>query len=120
MGERTSAGQRLRDDMDAALLRASKELGQPVEQPLEWTEQELVALDAACAAADRGEALQAVFDAEHVGEKRPTVLVKLSSELRALDRQAVDLLAKINPGLGAGVSVRHEQAARARWGAKRG
>lgn len=114
-----TAGALLRLDMDAALQRASDALGQPPDQPLEWTEQEATALDAACTAADRSEVLHAAFELEMAGEKRPSVLVKLSAELRALDRQVVDMLAKVNPGLGPGVSERHQRASRARWGAKR-
>ncbi|MDN4520323.1 hypothetical protein [Mycolicibacterium austroafricanum] len=114
-----TAGARLRLEMDAALQRASEALGQSADQPLEWTEQERVALDAACAAADRAEVLEAAFEAEIGAEGRPSVLVKLSAEVRALDRQAVDLLGKVNPGLGPGISERHQKASRARWGAKR-
>ncbi|MEZ0355496.1 hypothetical protein [Mycobacterium sp. SA01] len=114
-----SAGERLRAEMDAALRRASEELGQPADQPLEWTEQEAAALEAACAAADRAEALQVVFDTEKAGENRPMLLVKVSAELRALDRQVVDLLGKVNPGIGAAVSPRHQKAARGRWGVAR-
>lgn len=119
IGDPLSAGERLRADMDAALQRASDALGQPADEPLEWTEQELVALEAACGAADRAEILDAAFAAEIGGEKRSSVLVKLSAEVRALDRQVVDLLAKVNPGLGPGLSERHQKASRARWGAKR-
>jgi hypothetical protein len=108
-----SAGERLRQEMDAALHRASPE------QPLEWTEQERVALHAVCSTADRAEVIRAAFDAERDGEARSTVLVKLSAELRALDRQVVDLLAKVNPGLGPAVSERHQKASRARWGLPR-
>jgi|GEM_PF-1546323 len=114
-----SAGQRLRADMDEVLKQASEELGQPDDAPLEWSEAELVALDGACAAADRAEVLQAVFDAEVAGEKRPSVMVKLSAEMRALDRQAVDMLAKVHPGLEPAVSARHQKASRERWGTPR-
>jgi hypothetical protein len=99
-----SAGGRLRQEMDAALKRASDEMGQPADQQLEWTEQELVALEAACSTADRAEVIREAFADELAGEKRPTVLVKLSAETRALDRQVVELVAK---------------AARKRWGAAR-
>lgn len=106
--------------MDSALRRASQEMGQPSDQPLEWTEQETVALDAACAAADRCEVLGKAFAAEERA-KQPSsaLLVKLSAEMRALDRQVVDLLGKVNPGLGQAVSERHQTAARARFGAPR-
>lgn len=59
-----TAGSRLRQDMDAALNRASIAAGQPADQPLEWTEQELAALGAACAAADRAEVLADSFGTE--------------------------------------------------------
>ncbi|MGE2835457.1 hypothetical protein [Mycobacterium sp. SMC-4] len=94
-------------------------MGQPADAPLEWTEQEASALEAACTAADRSEVLKSGFDRELAGENRPSVLVKLSAEVRALDRQVVDLLAKVNVGLGEGISQRHQRASRARWGAKR-
>jgi hypothetical protein len=38
--------------------------------------------------------------------------------LRALDRQVVDLLAKLNPGVGAAKSERHQRAAQYRWDSK--
>jgi hypothetical protein len=99
--------------MDSALRHAPQELGQPPDQPLEWTEQEGVALAAACAAADRCEVLGKDFAAEERA-KQPSsaLLVKLSAEMRALDRQVVDLLGKINPGLGQAVSERHQKALR--------
>lgn len=105
--------------MDAALAKVSQEMGQPADEPLEWTELDALALDGACAAADRSEVLQAGFESELAGEARSSVLVKLSAEVRALDRQVVDLLAKVNVGLGDGISLRHQKASRARWGAKR-
>jgi hypothetical protein len=108
-----SAGVKLRREMEAALRRGSPD------QSLEWTEQESVALVAACSTADRAEVIQAAFDAERSGDARAALLVKLSAEKRALDRQVVDLLAKVNPGLGPGVSERHQKASRARWGAQR-
>jgi hypothetical protein len=94
-------------------------MGQPGDQALEWTEQELVALESACSTADRAEVIQAVFDTERAGEARASLLVKLSAEKRSLDRQVVDLLAKVNPGLGGAVSERHQKASRARWGVPR-
>lgn len=114
-----TAGAQLRQEMDSALHQASVAMGQPHDQPLEWTEQELVALEAACASADRREVLATAFSAELDAEMRSTVLVKLSAEMRALDRQVVDLLGKVNPGLGPAVSERHQKAAQARWGTSR-
>lgn len=115
-----SAGQRLRRDMDELLAAASESLECFGDDALEWSEQEAVALDAACAAADRSEALGRMFRTEQRKKDRHvTILVKLSAEQRSLDRQVVDLLAKINPGEGEAVSKRHQDAARARYGAQR-
>lgn len=85
------------------------------EPELQWDEREADALTRACATADRVETLQRAFDAEQDGEARPAVLAKLSSELRALDRQVVDLLGRLNPGVGLAKSERHQRAAGARW-----
>jgi hypothetical protein len=106
--------------MDEVLKQASEELGQSDDEPLEWSEQELVALEAACAAADRSEALGEMFASEQRNKPpMPALLVKLSAEMRALDRQVVDLLGKVNPGLEPAVSARHQKASRERWGAPR-
>jgi hypothetical protein len=98
-------------DLDSALQRASKDLG----QPLEWSEQELATLERACATADRAEVLRARFDAEQEGGGKPTELVKLSAELRLLDKQVIDLIVRVNPDLGPAKSDRHQRAARSRW-----
>lgn len=106
-----SAGQRLRADLEAAKARASKEQG----AALVWTEFEADVIDRAASTADRAAQMRAAFAAELAGEAQPTVLAKLSAELRALDRLVVDLAAKVNPGLGPAKSERHVRAARSRW-----
>lgn len=107
----STAGQHLRQTLDQALARASQDIG----QPLEWAEDEVVAIEAAVQAADRAADLRRIYDAERTGEARPTVLVKLSAELRQLDRQVVELAARVNPGVGPAKSARHVRAANARW-----
>jgi hypothetical protein len=74
--------------LDAA-EHARRELGQPL---LEFTEHELAALERACAAADRGEKLGWLYDEELSGERRPSILVKISGEIRLCERQVVDLI----------------------------
>jgi hypothetical protein len=59
---------------------------------LEWSEQELLVIDRACVTADRVEVLRGFFDEERGGDARPSVLVKLSAEIRACDKQVVDLV----------------------------
>jgi hypothetical protein len=106
-----TAGQRLRRDLDAALTEAVKEHG-----ALEFDECDLLAIDAAAAAADRAEALRALFDEEVTGEKRSSVLTRLSAEARHLDRAALEVVRTIANGLGAAPkSDRHVRAVRARW-----
>jgi len=87
------AGERLRGEMDRALVAAGRELG----QNLEWTESERDVLARACSTADR---LDRVYDRElGSAEANPAVLVKLSAELRALDRQVVDFCSRLHPGV---------------------
>ncbi|MBP1054420.1 hypothetical protein J6397_30185 [Rhodococcus qingshengii] len=100
-----SAGQRIVETMNATLQKG-----------LEWTELELFALDRAASAADRAERVQKLLDTEINGEARPAVVVKLSAELRLLERQVVDMVAKLNPsGVGSAKSPRHVHAAKTRW-----
>lgn len=106
-----TAGGRLRADMDAALAHASRDAG----QRLEWSEQELHVLELAGETADRAAVLKELFAAEQDGENRPSMLVKISAEVRALNRQVVELVARVNPGVGAAKSARHVRAARSRW-----
>ncbi|CDM76133.1 hypothetical protein MMARE11_19860 [Mycobacterium marinum E11] len=105
------AGARLRFELDQALERAGREAG----QNLEWSEQELQVIDRAAAATDRAAVLGRLWKKEVAGEAQPAVLVKLSAELRACERAAVDLVARVNPGIGPAKSDRHQRAARSRW-----
>lgn len=107
-----SAGQRLRETMDAALV-ATGLVG------AEFTEFEVEALDAACAAADRAEQLQRVYDAELAGDARPTMLSRLSAELRHLERERLVRLAMVQLTPEPVRSPRHQRAARARWDRER-
>jgi len=75
----------------------------------------LATIERAHGIADRAEVLRVRFDAEEAGDAQPAVLVKLSAELRLLDRQVVDLVARVNPGIGAAKSARHQRAAHSRW-----
>lgn len=104
-------GARIRADMDAALARASRDAG----QPLEFTEQETELIDMAVLSADRAALLRELFTAEQEGEGRPRILVPLSTEIRCLDKAVVDLVGRVNPGVGAGKSPRHVRAASVRW-----
>lgn len=106
-----AAGARLRFDLDRALDRAGREIG----QNLEWSEQESLVIDRAAAAADRGAVLAKLWKRELAGAADPAVLVKLSAELRACERAVVDLVARVNPGVGPAKSERHVRAARSRW-----
>ncbi|WP_193046812.1 hypothetical protein [Mycolicibacterium baixiangningiae] len=106
-----SAGERLRTQLDALLKASAREVG----LTLEWSESELDILDRAARTADRVEQLQAVYDREVSGEGSPTVLVKLSAELRALDRQVVDLVARLSPEVGPAKDPAKVRAANARW-----
>ena len=81
----------------------------------EFDEYELEALDAACAAADRGEQLQEVYDAELSGEARPTTLARLSGEIRHCERQSLQMLERVRLTPEPVKSPRHRRAARARW-----
>lgn len=106
-----SAGEKLRADLDQALAHAAQERG-----PLEFDEIEKLAIDRAVIAADRAEALRRVFAEEIAGERRSSVLTRLSAEARQLDRTAVDLARSVATGLGAPLkSERHQRAIRARW-----
>lgn len=110
---RPQAGKRLRERLDDALKHARRELGQPL---LELTEHELEAVERACASADRAEELRWLYDEELRGEeRRPSILTKLSGEIRLLDRQVVDLLARVKFGVGDAKSERHAYSANQRW-----
>jgi hypothetical protein len=105
------AGRRLLAQFDAALKRESETTG----KALEWDEHETVELRLAAAAADRRGQLQAAYDAELEGESRTTLLVKLSAEIRLLDKAIGDHLARVRVGLGAAKSQQHQRAVQSRW-----
>jgi hypothetical protein len=106
-----TAGDQLRADMARALEHAAREAG----RVLEFDEREARTITAAAAAADRGEQLRALWDAELAGRTRPSVAVKLAAEIRLCEKHVVDLLARVNPGPGQVKSDRHVRAARSRW-----
>lgn len=106
-----TAGQRLRKEFDAALDRASKQLG----KRLRWDEKETHALDAAVAATDRRDQLAKVFDAELAGEKRTGVLVNLSNELRQLDKAIAFHIGNVRVGVGVAKDKTKQRAAHERW-----
>lgn len=82
---------------------------------MELTEQELEAADRACTSADRAEELRWLYDEELVGERRPSILTKISGEIRMCDRQVVDLISRISFGVGEAKSARHAYSANQRW-----
>lgn len=100
------AGRRLRFDLDQALEHASREIG----QTLQWSEHELQVIERAATAADRSEVLGRLWKKELAGEARRTVLIKLAAEQRAQDKAVVDLIARVNPGVGPARSERHARA----------
>ena len=88
-----------------AALRATGVVG------AEFDEYELEALDAACAAADRGEQLQRVYDGELSGQARPTTLARLSTEIRHCERQSLQMLERVRLTAEPPKSPRHVRAA---------
>jgi hypothetical protein len=108
---RLHAGRELRARLDQALQVTSREIG----YALEWSEREELIIDRACAAADRGEQLERIYDEHLVAGDEPGVLVKLSAEIRACERQVVDLTGRVSLGLLPAKSERHVRAVRARW-----
>lgn len=106
-----TAGELLRSDMDAALACEAKASG----KRLKWTESEEHHLAAAARAVDRIELLQRQLAAETAGENRPTLVVKISAELRALDKAVGDHLSRVTVGTGRVRSEQHQRAVRARW-----
>lgn len=110
---KTAAGKALVAAQNAALERASQTLG----QALVWSEAEEAALERAGLTVDRAEALRKLLAAELAAEE-PNAgrVVKLSAELRMLDKLTVELLARLNPeGTEPAKSERHQRAARRRW-----
>lgn len=106
-----TAGLRLIAAMERELEQAGEESG----QALEWSAIEAETLEVAAAAADRIAGLHKVYELELVGEAKPTTLAKLSAELRGLEKQKLDALAKLKFDPDHLSSVRRE-AARKRWG----
>jgi hypothetical protein len=113
------AGKKLRAELDELLARVSTEKypGQPA---LVWSEQEAQIIDRAAAAADRAEVLGWLWQQEMDGNTSAATLVKLSAEMRACERAAVDLVSKVNPDVGEAKSDRHQRAARTRWDRRTG
>jgi hypothetical protein len=107
-----TAGQRLREDLDAALARAAQDQGVAA---LEFTETERGLIATAVEMADWAEALKSQRDAELAGPARPTTLVRLSAEVRHCERMVHDLVARVHFGDGAAKSPQHQRAANARW-----
>jgi hypothetical protein len=61
------------------------------------------------------EILNRQLAAEMAGENRPALVVKISAELRALDKAVGDHLGRVQVGEGAAKSSQHQAAARSRW-----
>lgn len=93
MTAKLTAGRRLRRDLDAALREVGEERG----LTLVWTVREVAWISLACSAADRAEALQRLWDAAQ-GEGKAGGLVRLSGELRQLERQVADLVGRLEIG----------------------
>jgi hypothetical protein len=110
-----TAGGRLIADLDAALAEASVNLG----KPLSWDEHEQHEIAAAARAANRCEMLKQQLDAEVDGENRPEVVVKLSAEMRLLEKAITDHLERVHVGPGVAKSPRHQRAVNARWDRRR-
>lgn len=110
-----SAGGRLIAELDAALAEASRNLG----KPLAWDEHERQEIAAAARAVNRREILQSQLDAEVADQNRPEVIVKISAEMRLLDKAVSDHLGRVNIGPGVAKSQRHQRAGNARWDRRR-
>ncbi|MCU1698260.1 MAG: hypothetical protein JWR34_4323 [Mycobacterium sp.] len=107
-----TAGAKLRSDLNAALARAARDQGLAA---LEFSEVERALIAAAVTQADWIETLKALRATELAGDAAPTTLVKLSSEIRACERQVFDLIGRVNFGEGVAKSAHHQRAAHARW-----
>jgi hypothetical protein len=105
------AGRRLLARFDAALKRESGATG----KRLEFDEHEQVQLRLAAASADRRAQLQTAYDTELEGESRATLLVKLSAEIRLLDKAIGDHLGRVRLSAGTAKSPQHQPAVRSRW-----
>lgn len=83
-----------------------------------WSDVDLEIIEIVCRSADRGARLQTLLDAEMAGEEvHAGAVVRLSAELRLLERQQTELLARLSLSvLGETVkSARHQRAAQYRW-----
>ncbi|MGV0699147.1 hypothetical protein [Mycolicibacter sinensis] len=111
-----TAGEQLRADIDAAVARASAELG----QPLRFDEREARAVAAAVRAADTIALLERLMAAEAATEAPNTsVITKMAAEARQQDRHLGECLARLDLpswAVKGGKSPRHAAMAQARWG----
>jgi hypothetical protein len=113
---RPRAGKLLAAQLDAALQREADKLG----KTLMWDEREAHHVGAACQAADHVELLQKRLDEEFAGDCRPTIIVQLTSEIRLLNKAIGEHLRVLRlTDLMPMKSAQHQNAAAARWGAKR-
>jgi hypothetical protein len=109
---KTTAGSKLRPDLDQALIHASEEAG----RALEFDEAERHVIDQALETADIAEEMHSMYRAELArDEPRPTAVVKYAAEMRLQQKQAVDFVARVKLGLGAARSPQHVRAAQTRW-----
>jgi hypothetical protein len=107
-----TAGERLRQRLDEQLAMASEDIG----YQLEWTQQESATLDRAADAADRAEHLATCWEALTANpETDPALLVKVSGELRALEKSITDLIYRVSLTEGRAKSPQHQRAAHSRW-----
>jgi hypothetical protein len=99
-------------DLDAALARAGEAAG----AALEWSESERAAITRLVSSVERRELLQRLLDAQAAAEEpEPMVVMKLSAELRQVDRLVLDLLDRVNPAPEPAKSARHQRAINHRW-----
>jgi hypothetical protein len=106
-----TAGQRLRADLAATLQHAAQEQG----RNLEWSEVERDIIERAAETADRAEELRELWAEQRAAGAGATTLVKISAERRHVDKTVIDLVARLNFGLGPAKSERHQRAVRSRW-----
>lgn len=106
--------QKLLDALDAKLAKAAERQG----VSLRWTAAEQHTLEILADTIDRRTALTSAFD----GASEAKVQVKLSTEIRQLDRLVVQLLAKVEVAGAAPKqpeslrTMKAREAANARWG----
>lgn len=114
MATHCQEAQQLLDALDARLARAAERQG----VPLAWTAAEQHTLEILADTIDRRTALTSAFDACEASEAKTQV--KLSTEIRQLDRLVVQLLARVEPAAPkqpeSRRTVKAREAANARWG----